>query len=437
MPRLRLDYDADTTKVIRKTTQLEGILDDFSDNIRSDMMRMRNFTELFSQGLEAVGKAFDFAAKQAEKLGRADVAENIKEMQAAGENLLDVLVQVPLAGRDFLQWMGDAAQGATNLARLVGALSISMQLNTGQISYETAQLQLNAMMTDENATKTKQLEDDKTELAAATKAQSDAEKRLQETLKDTEGYRSAQAAMKTSETNLASMRAELQRLTILNGKAAFSERELYDMRLDVQQATVDEQRSAIDLRKAQEEVNIAQGNGTGASEDQRIALEQAYLAHKRSELGLQDSKAALDKATTATIDNSAAISTLTQRLQEESDKLDQAKQKALDYAAALGKINDAARYRQELQAVFSSIGGIQERASGGSFVAGGAYFINESPSSRPETIVTNGAGGGTVMTRQQMEMMRGGGGVTIQNVNLNNRMDIAELVASLKLSVAS
>src|SRR3972149_2384007 len=101
--------------------------------------------------LAFVEQAFTFAAAEAEKLGRVDVATNINEAQNALSGLADVLVQIPIGGRDFLQWMGDGAAGLANFAKMVGALGIQIQLTLGIIDRETAIMQINALVTDEVA----------------------------------------------------------------------------------------------------------------------------------------------------------------------------------------------------------------------------------------------------------------------------------------------
>src|SRR5574341_1241859 len=99
--------------------------------------------------LEFVEQAFTFAAAEAEKLGRVDVATNINDAKSALSGLTDVLVQIPIGGRDFLQWMRDGAAGIANFARLIGALGIQAQLTFGLIDQETAAAQIAALVTDE------------------------------------------------------------------------------------------------------------------------------------------------------------------------------------------------------------------------------------------------------------------------------------------------
>lgn len=162
------------------TFSIEAIVDDAVANVKNFGASMNqtanngvnNFRQLnrafglLNKGVQEVEAAFKFARDEAEKLGRVDVATNIDAAKDSFAGLADILVQVPIGGRDFLQWMGDAAAGAENLAHLVGALAIQFQLNTGAIDQATAKLQLDAMLTDEVAAK-------KNALAAATKSVSD------------------------------------------------------------------------------------------------------------------------------------------------------------------------------------------------------------------------------------------------------------------------
>src|SRR3989304_3525795 len=101
--------------------------------------------------LAIVEQAFTLARASAEKLGRVDVVTNIDDAKSALSGLTDVLVQIPIGGRDFLQWMGDGAAGLANFAKMVGALGIQAQLTFGIIDQETAIQQINALVTNEAA----------------------------------------------------------------------------------------------------------------------------------------------------------------------------------------------------------------------------------------------------------------------------------------------
>lgn len=81
-----------------------------------------------------LGDAFELAAKEAEKLGRTEVTAQMKAMDTAFKSLTDTLVQIPIGGQDFLGWMGDAAEGAANLSKLVSIGAIAFAQMTGDIT---------------------------------------------------------------------------------------------------------------------------------------------------------------------------------------------------------------------------------------------------------------------------------------------------------------
>lgn len=390
--------------------------------------------------LAFVEQAFTFAAAEAEKLGRVDVVTNIDDAKNALSGLADVLVQIPVGGRDFLQWMGDGAAGLANLARTIGALGIQAQLTFGLIDQETAIQQINALVTDEAAQSAENLTIEKAAAAEAAEAQAKAEKQLQDVMKNTSGYKASQQAAQESEKTLSGLRSEIQRLQAAQGKAAFTERELAELKLDMESATVGELEAARRHWHAQQAITDAQAAGIGVTDELRWAEENARIAFERAAFQLADTTAAYEAAKTATVDNTTAIAELNDQLRDETTKFYEAKQAALEYAEALGRVNEAEILRAELGLPSSTVVfGPEKRQHGGAFSAGGAYFINESRTTAPETIVAQPGGGGMVLTNQQMQAMMGGrgGAVSVGNVNINNGMDLAEFKAMLRQAVQS
>jgi len=389
--------------------------------------------------LAFVEQAFTFAAAEAEKLGRVDVVTNIDDAKNALSGLSDVLVQIPVGGRDFLQWMGDGAAGLANLARMIGALGIQAQLTFGIIDQETAIQQINALVTDEAAEAAAELTEEKEAAAEASEAQAKAEKRLQDVMKNTAGYKASQQAARDSEKTLFDLRSEIQRLQEEQGKAIFTERDLAEMGLDLDSARVSELESARQLWRAEQDIRDAQNAGQEVTEEMTWKVENLRIAYERSRIASEDALTALENARTATVDNSIAIAELNDRLREEADKFYEAQRAALEYAEALGRVNEAEILRRDLGLPPVTIGEPGRRQHGGAFSAGGAYFINESRATAPETVVTSPGGGGTVLTNQQMQAMMGGrgGAVSVGNVNINNGMDLAEFKALLRQAVQS
>lgn len=102
--------------------------------------------EILGKVIDGVSKAFDLAASEAEKLGRTEVSANIAQMRDTFAGFTDTLVEVPIAGRDFLAWMGDAAAGATNAMKVVQALTIAVEKQTGALTAEEAANRAAALM---------------------------------------------------------------------------------------------------------------------------------------------------------------------------------------------------------------------------------------------------------------------------------------------------
>src|SRR3990167_4021868 len=408
MARIVMDYDADIGKVIVKTSKLEAKIDDFADGVQKDMMRLKNATSFFGMGLDAVGKSIEYVRGSAERMGRTSLTESLNRANFAAQSLVDSFLAtersispltflfpeivgyvkdlsgglVDLRDRSIIDWVEDAADGFTNLVHAIGAAGIQTQLWLGTIDQEQAVLKLNAMMTDEAAEAAKELTQEKTELTQATKEHEAAEKRIQAVLADTKGYKASMKSAKDAEKGIADLRAELRRLQVENGKAVFTERELADMKLDVDAATQGEKEAARELWFAQNDVNEALKNNNAGLEEAQWRQENARIAWERSKNQIEDARAALENARNATIDNSNAISELNDKIGGEVEKWRDATRAAEEYAAALdrGRERSDTSFEVEGGQRFQSGGGVQRRAHGGAFMAGGAYFINEDPS---------------------------------------------------------
>lgn len=113
--------------------------------------------EILMQVVEGVGKAFDLAEERATALGRNDVASNIHDMRVEFQDLGDALLQIPIAGRDFLQWMGDAAVGLKNTSLAAQAAIIWAEKQTGAIDEQTAAQQIAVLVTTNAKLTTEQL----------------------------------------------------------------------------------------------------------------------------------------------------------------------------------------------------------------------------------------------------------------------------------------
>lgn len=130
--------------------KLDGVLKNAKQN-----------SQMLTHTVGAVGKllgdAFKLAADEAERLGRSEVTAQMKEMDAAFKTVTDTLVQIPIGGRDFLAWMGDAAEGAANAGKAIAALSIYIAKNTGAMTENEASLQATLLMQGPVVLSTEQL----------------------------------------------------------------------------------------------------------------------------------------------------------------------------------------------------------------------------------------------------------------------------------------
>lgn len=113
-------------------------LDTKAVNASLSFQKLNKAMSLTRGVINQVAQAFEFASEEGEKLGRLDVKTNVDQAKNAIGKLTDEIVQVPIAGRDFLQWMSDAAQGLTNTINLVAALQIQYMRMTGAIDDATA-----------------------------------------------------------------------------------------------------------------------------------------------------------------------------------------------------------------------------------------------------------------------------------------------------------
>ena len=125
-------------------------IDQMGKKIESVVRDSRKNAQVLSATVGAVGKllgdAFKLAADEAQRLGRSEVTAQMKEMDDAFKTVTDTLVQIPIGGRDFLAWMGDAAEGAANAGKAIAALSIFIAKNTGAMSENEAAMQATLLM---------------------------------------------------------------------------------------------------------------------------------------------------------------------------------------------------------------------------------------------------------------------------------------------------
>ena len=377
--------------------------------------------------LAFVEQAFTFAAAEAEKLGRVDVATNINEAQNALSGLADVLVQIPIGGRDFLQWMGDGAAGLANFAKMVGALGIQAQLTFGIIDQETAIQQINALVTNE----------------AAQASQNDAAAKL--ALKDaTEQAAEATAILNRKVSDLNAMVAgavgkELEDFTVKQKEIRDEAVKLVDQ-IDILQREehlTDEQRAELDeMKQKYIDLNTVYAENAKEHEDasrkiifnlieQRLAVDGFSQAEYELLTRIGEGMGIFDSATASAMRNidSALAGFNDGNVNETNDKL----------ARIFGYPSERT---YTINTVYNESGeftGGERRQHGGAFRAGGAYFINESAVTRPEVVQVERGGGGQVLTRQQAAG-NAGNTLSIGNVNLNNGMDLAAFKAMLRQS---
>lgn len=199
--------------------------------VQSSKKNADTLKNTFGAASKLIGDAFKLAAEEAERLGRTEVTAQMKEMNDSFKSVADTLVQIPIGGRDFLAWMGDAAEGAANLGKTVSALAIFIGQQTGAIDDSTAAMQAALLVQGPVVLSTEQL----------AQAQKDLKDPLDETNRLNREYKtaaenaaiaSANQAQKTYESQLAFEKltgpvsdlnfamGELTKQTIFNAAAA-------------------------------------------------------------------------------------------------------------------------------------------------------------------------------------------------------------------------
>ncbi len=371
--------------------------------------------------LAFVEQAFTFASASAEKLGRVDVATNINEAQQALSGLTDVLVQIPIGGRDFLQWMGDGAAGIANFAKMVGAFGIQVQLTLGIIDRETAIMQINALVTDEVAA----AKENAAIATAQLKVQNDL---LAAGLSGpiSKAYDDYRAVLDDSTLKIATAQSEID---YLRGKMYDSAESADEARRRVGELTLGISELKDKSSDAQEKMN-------------RLTNEFIYQK-AAAEL---DADAALELARSMGLIDEASYSAAI-AIQDMRAKYDLNRDGAIDAAEAakgyLREIENIAQTRISLQNrviyttfVNETVASADEinfarRQYGGAFTAGGAYFINESRTTAPEVVVVNPSGqGGQVLTNQQAAAYNKS--LNIGSINVASPMDRAQIGAMIR-----
>ncbi len=371
--------------------------------------------------LAFVEQAFTFASASAEKLGRVDVATNINEAQQALSGLTDVLVQIPIGGRDFLQWMGDGAAGIANFAKMVGAFGIQVQLTLGIIDRETAIMQINALVTDEVAA----AKENAAIATAQLKVQNDL---LAAGLSGpiSKAYDDYRAVLDDSTLKIATAQSEID---YLRGKMYDSAESADEARRRVGELTLGISELKDKSSDAQEKMN-------------RLTNEFIYQK-AAAEL---DADAALELARSMGLIDEASYSAAI-AIQDMRAKYDLNRDGAIDAAEAakgyLREIENIAQTRISLQNrviyttfVNETVASADEinfarRQYGGAFTAGGAYFINESRTTAPEVVVVNPSGqGGQVLTNQQAAAYNKS--LNIGSINVASPMDRAQVGAMIR-----
>lgn len=124
---------------------------DSTDEMGGQAIKAREVMRGFGIAMGIVKTGIDLVQGSAERLGRTELADSFERAQAAGDNLIDTITQMNVAGRDSIGWLTDAAEGAANLANLVSIGAVQFQLWTGAITQEEAALQAATIASGEHA----------------------------------------------------------------------------------------------------------------------------------------------------------------------------------------------------------------------------------------------------------------------------------------------
>lgn len=310
----------------------------------------RQNSQTLTHTVGAVGKllgdAFKLAADEAQRLGRSEVTAQMKEMNDSFKTVTDTLVQIPIGGRDFLAWMGDAAEGAANAGKAIAALSIFIAKNTGAMSENEAATQAALLMQGPAVVSTQQL-------AQANKDLADPLDESNRLLRDQATAEEAAQAMADIATQKAyDYKVAMEKLTGPVSDLSFAMGELTTATLFNQAA------QGLDADSA---LQLAFGMGL---------VKQEVLDAKNR---LDDLRTQFDLNKDGYIDATEAANGYTEAVARMNQELDGSLQRARDLQAELNSMPSGQGGRHG--------GAIEDTgfASGGSFVVGGNGGTDSTP----------------------------------------------------------
>ncbi len=136
---------ADVSDSMGDVDESAGEAESSSGDLMGELRGGKQVIGAFNMVMGVASKVIDEAKDAAERLGRTDVSEGFEKAEQSIQTFTDLLWQMPIAGRDALEWLGAAAEGLGNYLDLMGALRIAVAQKLGFMSDEEAIDQINQL----------------------------------------------------------------------------------------------------------------------------------------------------------------------------------------------------------------------------------------------------------------------------------------------------
>jgi len=167
--KVELEFIAAVNDAVNGVKKIENSLSDLGDEAKdtsAQMTKAAAATDLMADsskgaavGIEGVGaaintamgvaglalvvitglvKAFDAAEKSATAYGNVKVSDQFDKLHNSVDNALGLMLELPIAGKNVLEWFGDMAEEASNVITVFSLYAIGMQQLTGEITAQEA-----------------------------------------------------------------------------------------------------------------------------------------------------------------------------------------------------------------------------------------------------------------------------------------------------------
>lgn len=380
----------DTMKRLAKEYQ------DIQDPVKQNEFLFKNFGKAGLEMAEIMGKSaeeldrLEQAARSSGKVIGEEAAANAEELNLQLAILKQRVDGAQIAvGNFFVPALNSAADGGSNLAKIVGIMNVQTAHMLGLTDDATMRLQAEAVAAGNTfAVFDSSLNPETQEAARLQQAGAEAIDRYGLGLRDyVNDAIAARGATDELSIGFDYTLTATDKLTI--GLKSYNEQLLFSLA----SANMDAE-AALNL-----------GVAMGVVDTQALVAAEGVAALKEKYDINADGAISASEATSG---YSAAVAALKTAL----DSIPEQKKVKIEIES----------YGGNLPQVTGGTGVVAEpRAAGGAFSAGGAVVFNEHPATRPEVVVANPGGGGYVLTQQQAQAALGGGGtgITINGLTIH------------------